>query len=121
VSVVKHTEQAWLENRRGSRLQRIVDAAGRVTGLGLYRQECAPGVGPASHTHEFEEVLTIIEGTAEVWLDDQRQVVGPETSIFVPVGAVHGFRNVGDGPLRLDIVIASLELTSTFVETQTPP
>jgi quercetin dioxygenase-like cupin family protein len=118
VSVVKHGDQPWTGNRAGSRLQRIVDPGGRVMGLGLYTQECAPGVGPASHTHEFEEVLTILDGTAEVWLDGQRQIVGPDTSIFVPVGAVHGFRNVGDGLLKLSIVIAALELRSTFIEPQ---
>jgi mannose-6-phosphate isomerase-like protein (cupin superfamily) len=75
-------------------------------------------VGAPSHTHEFEEVLTVVEGTAQAWIDDSREIVGPGTSIFVPTGAVHGFRNVGDGLLKLQVVIAALELRATFVEAQ---
>jgi quercetin dioxygenase-like cupin family protein len=116
VSVVNHAEQPWQGNAASSRMQRIVDSSGGVVGLGLFKQECAPGFGPSSHTHEFEEVLTVVEGTAEVWVDDQRQIAGPETSVFVPTGAVHGFRNVGDGLLKMSIVIAGRELTSRFVD-----
>ncbi len=116
MAVVKHGEQPWQGSRAGSRLQRIVDPSGAVAGLGLYKQECAPGIGLASHAHEFEEVLTIDEGTAEVWVDGWRQIVGAETSIFVRIGAVHGFRNVGARPLKLSIVIAGRELKSTFVD-----
>ena len=75
-----------------------------------------PGVGAPSHTHEFEEILTIVEGTAEVWLDNARQVVGPGTTIFVRTGAIHGFLNVGSGPLKLQAVIAATELRATFLE-----
>jgi mannose-6-phosphate isomerase-like protein (cupin superfamily) len=116
VTVVNHAEQPWQGSPARSRMQRIIDPSGRVVGLGLFKQECAPGFGPKSHTHEFEEVLTIVEGTAEVWVDDQRLIAGPQTSVFVPTGAVHGFRNVGEGLLRMSIVIAGRELASTFVE-----
>jgi mannose-6-phosphate isomerase-like protein (cupin superfamily) len=46
-------------------------------------QEYRQGVGALSHTHEFEEILTIVEGTAEVWMDNKRSVVGPATTVFV--------------------------------------
>jgi quercetin dioxygenase-like cupin family protein len=118
MGVVRSSDRSWWESRPGSRLQRIVDPSGGISGLGLLNQECEPGVGAPSHTHEFEEVLTVVEGTAEAWIDDSREIVGPGTSIFVPTGAVHGFRNVGDGLLKLQVVIAALELRATFVEAQ---
>jgi len=118
MGVVRSSDQPWRESRPGSRLQRIVDPSGGVSGLGLLNQECEPGVGAPSHTHEFEEVLTVVAGTAEAWIDDVREIVGPGTSIFVPTGAVHGFRNVGDGVLKLQVVIAALELRATFIDAQ---
>jgi mannose-6-phosphate isomerase-like protein (cupin superfamily) len=55
----------------------------RSEGLALLNQEYRQGVGALSHTHEFEEILTIVEGTAEVWMDNKRSVVGPATTVFV--------------------------------------
>jgi mannose-6-phosphate isomerase-like protein (cupin superfamily) len=80
-------------------------------------RSASPGVGAPSHTHEFEEILTIVQGAAEVWVDAVRDVIGPGTSVFVRAGAVHGFVNVGAGPLRLDGVIAARELRATYLPT----
>ena len=104
MSFVEHQRQPWSERRPGSRLQVIVDPSGAVN-----------GVGAPSHTHEFAEILTIVEGAAEVWVDAVRQVIGPGTSVFVRAGAVHGFVNVGASLLKLDGVIAARELQATFL------
>ena len=117
--IVEHNGQVWKESRPGSQLQLIVDPTGSVTGLALLNQECLPGAGASSHTHEFEEILTILEGTAEVWVDNARQVVGPGTSVFVRTGAIHGFVNVGGEPLKLQAVIAGTELRATFLQPKT--
>jgi mannose-6-phosphate isomerase-like protein (cupin superfamily) len=113
--VVNHSDQQWRESRPGSRLQLIADPTGSVSGLALLNQECRPGVGAPSHTHEFEEVLTIVSGTAEVWVDDRHYTAGPGTTVFVRTGAVHGFTNVGDELLQLRAVIAATELRATYL------
>jgi quercetin dioxygenase-like cupin family protein len=115
MSIVDHQQQPWSERRPGSRLRVIADPLRDVNGLALLHQECEPGVGAPSHTHEFEEILTIVAGVAEVWIDTERQVIQPGTSVFVRAGVVHGFVNVGDGPLKLDGVIAARELRATFL------
>jgi mannose-6-phosphate isomerase-like protein (cupin superfamily) len=117
--IVKHNGQSWSESRPGSQLQLISDPTGSVSGLALVNQECRPGVGAPSHTHQFEEILTIVEGTAEVWVDNERQVVGPGTTVFVRTGAIHGFVNVGGGPLKLQAIIAATELRASFLAPQT--
>jgi mannose-6-phosphate isomerase-like protein (cupin superfamily) len=114
--IVKQAGLPWRASRPGSELQLIVDPTGGVAGLALLNQECRPGVGAPSHTHEFEEILTIVQGTAEVWVDSERQIVGPGTTVFVRTGAVHGFTNVGDEPLKLQAVIANRELRASFLE-----
>jgi quercetin dioxygenase-like cupin family protein len=117
MSIVEHSTLPWHGGsaRSGSRIQFVVDPTGAVAGLSLLIQECRPGIGAASHTHDCEEVLTIDAGTAEVWVGEARQRVGPGTSIFIPRGAVHGFTNVGDSLLRLRGAITALELRTTFV------
>jgi quercetin dioxygenase-like cupin family protein len=112
---VEHSRQSWRENRPGSRIQLVVDPTGSVSGLGLLNQECQPGVGAPSHTHDFEEVLTVMAGTAEVWVGAEHHVVGPGTTVFVPTGAVHGFRNVGADLLRVQGIIAATELRATYL------
>jgi len=113
--IVNHNGQAWSGNRPGSQVQLIADPTGSVSGLALLNQDCRPGVGAPSHTHDFEEILTIMAGRAEVWVDDTRQIVGPGTSVFVRTGAIHGFVNVGTEPLKLQAVIAATELRATFL------
>jgi quercetin dioxygenase-like cupin family protein len=117
MSIVEHSSQPWAPGAagRGSRIQFVADPTGAVSGLALQNQECDPGVGIPSHTHEFEEVVTVLEGTAEVWLDARREVVGPGTTVFIPTGAVHGLVNVGTEPLKLQFVIASNRMRATFL------
>jgi quercetin dioxygenase-like cupin family protein len=114
--IVEHHEQSWHENRPGSHIQLIADSTAGVSGLAVVNQVCQPGVGAPSHVHDFEEILTVVEGSAEIWVCGERRVVGPGSSAFVPTGAVHGFRNVGTGLLRLEAVIASTQLHATFVD-----
>jgi len=59
----------------------------------------ADGVAGA-HDHPFEETYLFIEGRAEATFDGERYELGPGDVAFAGVGCVHGFRNIGDGPLR---------------------
>jgi quercetin dioxygenase-like cupin family protein len=86
-----------------------------VTRLGLVDQEVAPGVGAPDHTHDYDEAITVIEGSAEIWIGEERWEAGPGTTAFIPAGAVHGFRNSGDGQLRVQATMNANELRATFV------
>jgi quercetin dioxygenase-like cupin family protein len=59
----------------------------------------AAGVAGA-HDHPFEETYLFLEGRAEATFDGERYELGPGDAAFAGVGCVHGFRNLGDGPLR---------------------
>jgi quercetin dioxygenase-like cupin family protein len=117
MSIVEHHVCPWGPGSagRGSRIRAIADPTGAVAGLTLFHQECDPGVGAASHTHDFEELITVVEGRAEVWLGEQRQVIGPGTTVFIPTGVVHGFVNAGTDLLKLQFVIAANQLRATFL------
>lgn len=75
--------------------------------LCIFEQWVAPRNGAPTHLHPVEEVLTVREGEAEMWLDDEHAVVKAGQSLIVPAGRLHGFRNSGVVTLHLHAVLAS--------------
>ena len=64
-------------------------------------QNSPPGYATPPHSHPYVEVLTVLEGRGEAWLDGEEGIVAlePGVTIAVPANRVHGFRVVGDRPL----------------------
>ena len=61
-----------------------------------------PGSGIPVHVHEHaEEILFVYAGRGRARIGDEEVEVGPETAIFVPPGAPHGFVNTSDADARL--------------------
>ena len=58
------------------------------------------GVGPHSHADHVDSFY-VLEGEAEFVLGDETVRAGPGSYVAAPIGAVHGFRNVGAGELRM--------------------
>lgn len=66
----------------------------------LVRATMPPGKAHAFHTHPgCEEIIYIVEGRAEQWVQTQRQVLGPGEVAHIPAGAVHATYNDSDCPL----------------------
>lgn len=72
-----------------------------------FQQWCAPGTGAPTHLHAVEEVLTVLEGEAEIWMGDERGPVNAGQSVLVPAGCRHGFRNIGATQLHLQATLAA--------------
>lgn len=54
------------------------------------------------HTHaDHADSFYVLEGEAEFTIDGQLHRFGPGGFVAAPMGTVHGFRNAGDGDLRL--------------------
>src|SRR6476620_9577779 len=67
-------------------------------------QTSQPGYVAPVHSHPYLEILHILDGTAEAWLEgreDEKVVLGKGDTIALPPGAAHSFRVVGEVPLRL--------------------
>jgi quercetin dioxygenase-like cupin family protein len=64
-------------------------------------QTSQPGYATREHSHPYVEVLTVLEGKGEAWLEGEAGTVAmePGVTISIPVGRVHGFRVIGDKPL----------------------
>ncbi len=53
------------------------------------------------HNQEQEEVYFVIEGSGEMCLGDERQVVTSGQAVYIPPGVFHQMTNIGDTPLRM--------------------
>jgi mannose-6-phosphate isomerase-like protein (cupin superfamily) len=53
------------------------------------------------HCQEQEEVYFIIEGTGEMCLGGEREMLKSGQAVYIPPGIFHQLTNVGDRPLRL--------------------
>ena len=93
--------------RPGVETRMLVSARTGAAQLCIFEQWVAPGNGAPTHAHPVEEVLTVREGEAEMWIEDQRVIVSAGQSLTVPAGRMHGFRNSGSATLHLHAVLAS--------------
>ena len=67
-------------------------------------QTAQPGYAAPVHSHPYIEILHILDGVAEAWIDgrpESRVVLRKGDTIAVPPETPHGFRVVGDEVLRL--------------------
>jgi mannose-6-phosphate isomerase-like protein (cupin superfamily) len=65
-------------------------------------------------------VLTVLEGQADVWMDDEHVTVLAGQSVIVPAGRKHGFSNSGTVTLHMHAVLALPYLERTVEGTSEP-
>ena len=82
-------------------------------------QTSAPGYVAPMHWHPYVELLFIIEGEADVWLqggeaNPTRLTAGD--CVALPADIPHSFSTVGDKPMRLLGIHANPDRISTYVD-----
>jgi len=102
--IVDASPERW---RPGVETRMLVSAQNGTAQLCIFEQWVAPGAGAPTHSHPVEEVLTVREGEAEMWMDQERVIVTAGQSLIVPAGRKHGFRNSGTVTLHMHAVLAS--------------
>jgi quercetin dioxygenase-like cupin family protein len=66
----------------------------------LVRVRMPPGKGHAFHRHPaMEEVIYVVSGVAEQWVDRDARQLGPGDIAHIPADVVHGTYNAGDETL----------------------
>ena len=84
------------------------------TTVSIYLVEAAPGKVVSPHTHEYDEIMYIIEGTASATVDGTQVELRKGDLAVIKAGQVHGFSNRGEVLLRqLDV-----HLAPRFAQTQ---
>src|SRR5256884_5041557 len=96
--------ESW---RPGVETRMVVSRVNGAAQLCIFEQWVAPGVGAPTHSHPVEEVLTVREGEAEMWIDDHHMMLSAGQSLIVPAGRMHGFLNCGTSKLQIPAVLAA--------------
>jgi quercetin dioxygenase-like cupin family protein len=74
--------------------------------IGVFETLAPVGSGPPIHVHHGEdEVLHILEGQIESWLDGELTTFVKGDTAFLPRGVPHTFRVTGDTPVRLLVIL----------------
>ena len=114
MKIITHKDQPRETWRAGVETRMHIAAANGAAELCIFEQWVEPGTGAPTHSHSVEEVLTVIAGEAEMWIDDQRTVLAAGHSLIVPALRSHGFRNIGSGMLHIQAVLASPIFEASF-------
>jgi len=70
--------------------------------LAVIEVTLAPGGGHAFHKHpKQEEVIYVIEGQVEQWLDQQQRTLKAGDCVFIDPGVVHASFNTSREPCRM--------------------
>jgi len=110
IDIAGQPPEVW---RPGVETRMLVSAGNGAAQLCMFEQWIAPGNGAPTHSHPVEEVLTVREGEAEMWIDEVLVTVSAGQSLIVPAGRKHGFRNSGESTLHLHAVLASSVFEAT--------
>ncbi len=113
VKVIDIRDTAVESWRPGVETRMVVSRVNGAAQLCIFEQWVAPGHGAPTHSHPVEEVLTVRDGEAEMWMGEEREIVAAGQSLIVPAGRQHGFRNSGTTTLHIHAVLASAVFEQT--------
>jgi len=107
-------EASWRPGKRG-----IMHAAASVGGteqLVVNESWNEPGVGAPTHMHPdgLEEIIMVLEGTGEFWVDGKHTILEAGDSIVMRPYTHHGFANIGKMPLHVLGIFSSAIAPTIF-------
>lgn len=77
----------------------------------LVRVLIPPGQGHNFHHHpEMEEIIYVVAGTCEQWVDREKRLLRPGESAHIPMGMVHASFNVGSDTLTLLAILSPAKI-----------
>ncbi len=62
--------------------------------------EIGPGMEDAGHEHPFDQCGVVLEGQIEMFMGQERKILNPNESYFIPTGERHGWKTF-DKPARI--------------------
>src|SRR5881394_131139 len=102
ITVIRETERPIVDFVGGATYRPIVaDDTGEGLPIRTGIQTSRPGYATRVHSHPYVEVLTVLSGRGEAWLDGEEGTIpmARGVTISIPANTVHGFRVLGDEPL----------------------
>lgn len=121
MTIIDHASQPKDTWRPGVLTRMISSAVAGAAQITIFEQWCDPGLGAPAHLHAVEEVLTVLEGEAEVWVGEERRRMTAGQSVIVPAGRKHGFNNSGVSILRVQAILASPVFEAAYDDARETP
>ena len=106
--VIEHARVAHEPFRGGATYQTLVGDGTTPVRIGI--QTSPPGYRTPLHSHPYMEVITVLEGHGEAWIEGSDDIVAlrPGVTLVLPAGVRHWFgATAGETPLRTYGVHAS--------------
>src|SRR5437016_13931391 len=97
LTVIRHADRPTVALTGGATYQPIIgDDTGEGLPIRTGIQVSLPGYTTPLHSHPYTEILTVIEGSGEAWLEGDGQIVAlePGGTISLPPNRPHRFRAV---------------------------
>ena len=113
--VIWHDAIIPTQNTPGVTGSRIVTEATGATQLSTGIVTFAPGATNATHFHNAEESVIVIEGKGTLVLQGQEHQLKPYDGALITPGTHHRFINTGDVPFVVSWAYATINVTSTPV------
>ena len=100
--VVEHTAVPREPFPGGATYQTLVGDDRGSTPVRVGIQTSPPGYQTRTHSHPYMEVLTVLEGRGEGWIEGSDEILAlePGVTLVFPANTRHWFRALGDAPLK---------------------
>jgi quercetin dioxygenase-like cupin family protein len=100
--VVDHRDRPVILSGSGHpSLSMVVNREVGARSMSVWKTFHQPGEVVPLHTHDYEEIITVIAGEAIVTVASESNPVRADMSIVIPPHTPHGYKNSGDGVLRM--------------------
>jgi quercetin dioxygenase-like cupin family protein len=118
IDIAQQVAEEW---RPGVTTRMLASTANGASQLCVFEQWCDPGHGAPTHLHAVEEILHVLDGKAEVWMEEKRETLTDGQLVIVPAGRKHGFNNVGAGVLHIRSTLASPVFEAAYDDKRETP
>jgi quercetin dioxygenase-like cupin family protein len=79
----------------------------------------SPGFGHNFHKHpDQEEVIYVVEGEVEQWLEQNKRVLKSGDSVFIPADVVHASFNISDKPVKILAILGPCVTDAGYVSVE---
>ncbi|MBV8121821.1 MAG: cupin domain-containing protein [Alphaproteobacteria bacterium] len=100
--LIRHSERPTVTFPGGADYCPVIgddNGAGVAVRTGI--QTSPPGYETRPHSHPYVELLTVLEGEGEAWVEGEAEIIRlePGVTIALPANRVHSFRTLGNKPL----------------------
>ena len=84
--------------------------------LTLVRVTMRPGTGHRFHYHPTrEEIIYIVDGEAEQWVDREKRTLRAGDSAFIPENVVHAIFNASPAPMTFLAILSPADAPEPFL------